>query len=96
MGNTLSGRNPYQRSRWRRRPELPVGGVCFVVYRHPVEYVEGYVVRWFEVHSEYLNPRDCLGAARHLYSVRAEIPPRVSHRLDRLSDDHPAILEIWY
>jgi hypothetical protein len=71
----------------------------FVIYRHPADYPEGYVVRrWtLEKRPPRLDPEEVPGQAwpvATLEAARALVPEGLA-RFTRAPNDDPAILETW-
>ena len=65
----------------------------WVVYGHPRDYREGYVVRQWEVGPARVTP----GQAQTAPTLEAarELVPAGLVRVPRAPDDDPAIVEVW-
>ena len=65
--------------------------ILFVVYDHPSDYPEGFLIRrWFGFHPE----KEPFATGATVEEGRAHIPAGL-YNLGREADDDPAILEVW-
>ncbi len=66
----------------------------FVVYKHPKDFPEDYVIRLWIIDAEGPKATTQYFTAKTLWEVRRFVPAgRV--QLDRRPDDEPQIVEVW-
>jgi len=67
------------------------GKLCtWAIFRHPLDYPEGFVVRMFILD----RPTDVSLRCGSLDTARRVIPAGL-HCLERRPDDHPTVVEVW-
>ncbi|AWY05439.1 hypothetical protein HOT42_gp90 [Microbacterium phage Metamorphoo] len=66
----------------------------YTIYDHPSDYPDDYVLRAWRVQDGAVVGYDVSGKHPDLEEVRRMIPEG-RHRIGRMQDDDPAILESW-
>jgi hypothetical protein len=66
----------------------------FVVYRHPKDYPDKFVVRRWDIFHGKAIPTQWVRTAESLEQIREEIPPGLARILRDPTDD-PSIVECW-
>lgn len=66
----------------------------WVVYEHPRDYPDLYVVRRWEIGQRMLYATDDVAFANSLEDIRKAIPPGL-YCLPRFAEDDPCIVEVW-
>lgn len=66
----------------------------WVVYDHPRDYPNKYVLRRWDIRGGSMIPTDDLHVADSLEAIRQAVPPGL-YRLGRFGEDDPCIVEVW-
>lgn len=66
----------------------------FVIYDHPSDYPDHFVVRRWDIMPDSLKPDQECKIANSLVEARSLVPHGY-HRLPRAKNDDPKIVEIW-
>ena len=66
----------------------------YVIYKHPKDFPNSYVVRTFEIVPKEVKPTDQFAVAKTLKELRALIPPQCI-AIARDPTDDPCIVEVW-
>jgi hypothetical protein len=66
----------------------------YVIYDHPRDYPDCFVVRKWEIAGEVGKPTNIFNTAPSLEEARKLVPP-FFHQIDRHEADDPAIVEVW-
>ena len=68
--------------------------IYYVIYDHPIDYPNKYVVRkWISNHFSY-KEKEVVGSSEDIVEARKVIPEYYSCRIERVDDDDPTILEL--
>ena len=66
----------------------------WVVYDHPRDYPDVFVMRRWKILDGVVLATDEVKTAATLKEIRALVPPGL-YRLSRFEDDDPCIVEVW-
>ena len=66
----------------------------WVIYAHPRDYPNRYVMRRWRIQGATIVPTDDIALADSLQEIRKKLPSGL-FRLARFEDDDPCIAEVW-
>lgn len=75
-------------------PETEPALTMFTVYKNPSDFPPGYALRKWSITERGPIAEEGRGGVWSLDEIRAMIPPGL-HRMDRMPEDEPCIVEVW-
>lgn len=66
----------------------------WVVYAHPLDYPQNFVLRRWELRDRVLLPTNEVSLGMTFEEIRAALPPGL-YWLPRFAGDDPCIVEVW-